>query len=90
MIDDAHVLDSKSWLVLCEIVLLQNIITIVSIPNTWTVEDQNTIKFLNNPSVIIVRLSGLHLKDIGPLACQIMHVQALPTILPRSVEVLCI
>ncbi|XP_073983726.1 adenylate cyclase type 10-like isoform X3 [Rhodnius prolixus] len=83
MIDDAHVLDSKSWLVLCEIVLLQNIITIVSIPNTWTVEDQNTIKFLNNPSVIIVRLSGLHLKDIGPLACQIMHVQALPTILPR-------
>ncbi|KAK9498632.1 hypothetical protein O3M35_003221 [Rhynocoris fuscipes] len=90
MIDDAHALDRESWTILIQTIDNPNILSVVTVPNTWKVSDGCVFDFVNHPSVIGMRLEGLNIQDIGPLAGQIMHVQAVPQDLPKYVFVLVI
>lgn len=89
VVDDAHLMDIRSWEYLVYISKSPNLFALCSLRRSNAgspkLSDSVTKQIYHNKSIKIIRLTGLDSKLLLPLACQIMQVKAIPADLEKLI-----
>ncbi|KAL4238402.1 Adenylate cyclase type 10 [Mactra antiquata] len=80
VIDDAHNIDTASWDFLCELISIKHFLIILSVRPAIldSPSCREALYFFDHHEVKVADLSGLQLKFVAALACQMMNVVSIP------------
>ncbi|ODN03431.1 Adenylate cyclase type 10 [Orchesella cincta] len=89
VVDDAHLMDPRSWEYLVYVSKSPNVFGLFSLRRSNAgspkLQDSVTKQIYHNKNIKIIRIGGLPPNLLLPLACQIMHVKAIPQDLEKLI-----